>query len=122
MLERFPSLGLGTGTLLPAHGKRLFWNVDHLLDREDVDLTGAILIRSAVRMERALALLLERDPATVVVESGLGANDAPSNTHILRVEADESWWCELPSRLDALRLALEATPTTPSDSQTPPRR
>ena len=123
MLEHFPTLGLSS--LLPVNGKHLFWNVDHLLDRQDVDLMGAILIRSTVRMERELGQFLERDPVTVVVEPGLGANDVPGNTHILRVEADESWWCELPSRLDALRHAVEENqiePLTPPDSRTPPRR
>jgi len=107
MLASFPALGLDDR--LPSKGKRLFWNLDYLLDREEVDLKAAILLRSAVRMERELGQFLERDPATRVVERGLGANDVPGNTHILRVEADESWWAELPARLDALRKAIESS-------------
>lgn len=114
MLERFPSLRLGAN-LLPANGKNLFWNVDHLLDRDEATLTAAIVIRSDARMEREIGQLLERDTATVVFERGLGANDVPGNTHILRVDADEAWWVDLPKRLDALRCDLESNATTPLD-------
>jgi Uri superfamily endonuclease len=99
MLVLFPSLGLGEGRLLPRNGKHLFWNIDHLLDREEAELIGACLLRSPRRLERELGQLLEHDPNTEVIEKGLGANDVPGNTHILRVHADESWWRALPQKL-----------------------
>ena len=47
----------------------------------------------------ALAKWLEQDSHTQVIERGLGANDVPGNTHLLRVCADESWWRTLPAEL-----------------------
>ena len=49
--------------------------------------------------------MLESDPQTTIFEKGLGANDRPGSTCLLRVAADEAWWQGLPARLDALRAA-----------------
>jgi len=99
MLAKFQRIGLGSGDLRPASGKHLKWNVDHLLDQLTVDLVGAFLIRSPLRLEGEIGRLLAADPATIVFERGLGANDIPGNTHLLRVEAEESWWQGLPEAL-----------------------
>lgn len=99
LLERFLALGLGRENLLPRNGKRLFWNVDYLLDLEEIELRGVIGIRTPLPLEREAGQLLLADPATTIVEKGLGAHDVPGNTHLLRVEADEAWWEELPARL-----------------------
>jgi Uri superfamily endonuclease len=88
--------------------KALRWHVDYLLDHEASDLVAIIALRSPERMETAWGRLLEEDPHTRIVEKGLGAGDAPGRTHLLRVEADEGWWCRLPGRLFALRLGREA--------------
>jgi len=103
MLDFFKTIGLGTGNLLPKNGKRLFWNIDHLLDHESAELVGAFIIRSEMRLERALGQFLEQEPCTQVLEKGLGANDVPGNTHLLRVpisDRDETWWDSLPDRLN----------------------
>jgi Uri superfamily endonuclease len=100
MLNFFKTIGLGAGDLLPKNGKHLFWNVDHLLDHELVDLVSAIVIRSEKRLERELGQLLESEACIHIFEKGLGANDVPGNTHILRVEADERWWLSLPDKLE----------------------
>lgn len=99
MLNFFKTIGLGAGNLLPKNGKHLFWNVDHLLDQESVDLVGAIVIRADKRLERELGQLLESEPGVHIFEKGLGANDVPGNTHILRLEADDEWWRSLPNKL-----------------------
>ena len=99
LLERFQVVGLGQGDLRPRNGKTLFWNIDHLLDRESVRLTHVIALRSPDRIEASLGQFMMQDKATVIFEAGLGANDVPGNTHILQVVADEAWWIVLPERL-----------------------
>ena len=79
--------------------KKLFWNVDHLLDDLNVTLTHILMIRSPRRFERDLAQLLEADPQTHILQKGLGANDIPGSTHILQVTATQAWWQGLPTRL-----------------------
>jgi Uri superfamily endonuclease len=99
MLEQFPATGLGKGSLLPAGNKKLHWNVDHLLDREQVELTHVIIIRSLEPFEATLGRFLEAESCTSIFEKGLGANDIPGNTHLLGADADETWWHSLPARL-----------------------
>ncbi len=87
MLSRFKAIGLGSGDLRPPTGKKLHWNVDYLLDHPAVELSGALIFRSETRLEATLAKLLADDPATFALEKGLGANDAPGQTHLLGVYA-----------------------------------
>lgn len=100
MVEQFAECGLGDGNLLPKRGKTLFWNVDFLLDLDAAEIKGFSAIRSSERLEDRLAKKLEQDPHTQVIERGLGANDVPGNTHLLRVRADESWWGSLPEEFE----------------------
>jgi Uri superfamily endonuclease len=60
---------------------------------------GFLAIRSPERLEDRLAKWLEQDSNTQVIERGLGANDVPGNTHLLRVQADETWWASLAATL-----------------------
>lgn len=100
MLSSLKTIGLGEEELLPKNGKQLFWNIDHLLDQRSAEIVGIIAIRSEKRLERELGQLLEKEPGVQIIEKGLGANDLPGNTHILRVEADEKWWSCLPGKID----------------------
>ncbi len=104
LINYFQTIGLGQGDLLPKGEKKLFWNIDHLLDQPGVTLTHVILIRSPLRLEPQLGQRLEQDPCTHILEKGLGANDVPGNTHLLQVKADEAWWLSL---LDALHQSLD---------------
>ena len=99
MLERFTAIGLTTGDLLPRGPKRLHWNIDHLLDLDAAELTDAYLLRTTRRLEASLGQFIERDPHAFVFEKGLGVNDVPGNTHILRIEAPAAWWNGLRPRL-----------------------
>ncbi len=92
MIDRFAECGLGPKNPLPKSGKTLFWNVDFLLDLQIAEIVNIIAIRSPERLESTIAGLLEHDADTQIIEKGLGANDAPRNTHILRANADETWW------------------------------
>ena len=92
MMDQFAECGLGSGDLLPRHGKTLHWNVDFLLDLQASELINIIVIRSLERLENRIAKWLERDPHTDIIEPGLGANDAPGATHLFRLQADDTWW------------------------------
>jgi Uri superfamily endonuclease len=99
LVARFAEVDLGSGDLRPRNGKKLHWNVDHLLDRPEADLTRVYAIRSEQRLERVIGEMLLADPHTHILAKGLGANDLPGNTNILRVDADDTWWDTLPVRL-----------------------
>lgn len=99
MRNRFIECGLGPRDLLPKHGKTLHWNVDYLLDLQSAELVNIFAIRSAERLENRLAKRLEQDPHTEIIERGLGANDAPGNTHLLHVRGNEMWWVSLTDKL-----------------------
>ena len=99
MLEQFAECGLGHGNLLPRQGKTLFWNIDFLLNLDSAEIAGFLAIRSPERLEGRLAKWLERDSHTQIIERGLGANDVPGNTHLLCVQADETWWASLAATL-----------------------
>ena len=92
MMSRFAECGLGPQNPLPKSGKTLFWNVDFLLDLQSAEIINLIAIRSPERLEHTIAGLLENDADTETIEKGLGANDAPRSTHLLRANADEAWW------------------------------
>ena len=92
MIDRFAECGLGPQDLVPKSGKTLFWNIDFLLDLQSAEIVNIIAIRSPERLEHTIAGLLENDADTQIIEKGLGANDAPRNTHILQASTDEAWW------------------------------
>ena len=95
MIDQFLDCGLGPPDPLPKNGKKLFWNIDFLLDLPLTEIVNVIAIRSPERLEHTIAELLEHDANTQIIEKGLGANDTPRNTHILRVNADKTWWLSL---------------------------
>jgi len=91
MITRFAECGLGPRDLLPQRGKTLHWNIDFLLDLQSAEIVNIFAIRSPERLENRIAKSLEGDPRTNIIEQGLGANDAPGNTHILHVPEDRTW-------------------------------
>lgn len=99
MISSFAACGLGSGDLLPKHGKTLHWNIDFLLDSQTAEIVGIFAIRSPERLENTIAKRLEHNSDTWIIEQGLGANDAPGSTHLLYVSADEIWWASLAAQL-----------------------
>lgn len=104
MVKQFHNCGLGPSDPLPKNGKKLFWNVDFLLDLPSAELVNIFAVRSAERLENRLATQLEQDRHTEIIEPGLGANDTPGNTHLLRVQADKIWWASV---TDKVKVVLE---------------
>ena len=95
MIHQFAECGLGSGNLLLRQEKTLHWNVDFLLDLQSAEIVNIFAIRSPERLENRMAKWLECDLQTDIIEQGLGANDAPGNTHLLRLRADDMGWMSL---------------------------
>ncbi len=95
LIDALGSSGLAASDLRPPVGKKLFWNIDYLLDEDTVQLQQVCVLRSPVRMEDQLASLLAADASCQPVAPGLGAHDRPGNTHLLHVYADDAWWYDL---------------------------
>ncbi len=102
LIARLQAEGLGEGDLWPKGEKRLRWHIDYLLDQPAAELTHVVAVRTAARLETALARQLARDAHTAVIAKGLGAGDARGSTHLLRVVSDEAWWRALPETCERL--------------------
>jgi Uri superfamily endonuclease len=97
LVQEFDRLRMWNGRL--PKEKRLFWNIDYLLEHPDARIEAVIALRTSDRREGDVARFIEADTCTSYVARGLGANDVPGNTHLLRVDADERWWDNLSERL-----------------------
>ena len=95
MITWFAECGLGPHDPLPKRGKTLHWNVDFLLDLQSAEIVNILAVRSPERLENRVAKCLERDPRTEIIEPGLGANDAPSSTHLLRLRTNDISWASV---------------------------
>ena len=95
MVRQFRICGLGPPDPLPKSGKKLFWNIDFMLDLEIAEIVNIIAIRSRERLESTIAQFLEHNAETQIIEKGLGANDSPRNTHVLHVNVDDMWWLSI---------------------------
>jgi Uri superfamily endonuclease len=102
LLDAVHTAAMASKETQPPAGKKLFWNVDYLMDEEDVQLRQVIILRSPVRLEDEVAALLLADPVCRPIASGLGAHDCPGSTHLLQVRAHGSWWDSLPKRINKL--------------------
>ncbi len=79
--------------------KKLHWHIDYLLDRRDADIVHVFIFPGEVRLEPHLAELLAAMQETAPIANRLGAQDAASGTHLLRISEPgavlpqlEAWW------------------------------
>ncbi|NTW53733.1 MAG: DUF123 domain-containing protein [Chlorobaculum sp.] len=79
--------------------KKLHWHIDYLLDCKEAEIGHVFLFPGASRLEPQLAELLAATPGASPIADRLGAQDATSGTHLLRidelakvVERLEAWW------------------------------
>ncbi|HMT22565.1 MAG TPA: DUF123 domain-containing protein, partial [Promineifilum sp.] len=80
------ALGVMGATPRPPATKRLHWHIDYLLDEMAVELTSITVVHTGRRVESELARRLVALPGVEPLLPGLGAADAPGETHLLRVE------------------------------------
>ncbi len=92
MIFQFQACELGPKNPLPKSSKKLFWNIDYMLDLVTAEIINIIAIRSPIRLESTIAKYLEQNTATQIIEKGLGANDSPKNTHVLRIDDEDRYW------------------------------
>lgn len=102
LIEALQTAGLAPKDLQPPTNKKLFWNIDYLLDESDVHLQRVIILRSPYRMEDSVAGMLLADASCQPLAPGLGAHDRPGSTHLLQVRASDEWWEALPARFSDL--------------------
>jgi Uri superfamily endonuclease len=114
LLAKMRKVGLVGDRFRPPTQKKLHWHIDYLLDETpalskaevSVTLTHAILIRSQERLEDELGEWLLAQPETSVLVPGLGASDVKGHTHLLTVQADESWWAGIPDQIVNLKSTI----------------
>ncbi|HCD35918.1 MAG TPA: DUF123 domain-containing protein [Chlorobium sp.] len=85
MAKRFKEAGLVDAVPRKIPSKHIHWHADCLLDRLEAEITGVVAIRSPLRLEEALSLALGLHPGTRPLAPRLGAQDAKSGTHLLRL-------------------------------------
>ncbi len=102
MTTVFSAAGLGGGNLIPKNGKKLRWHIDFLLDESAAEIDRVLIIRSPKRLESTVAHILATDPRAAPLAAGLGAADAPGETHLFRVPGDDAWWEILAERVRKL--------------------
>ncbi len=99
LLVALTKAGVGAGNLQPPSQKKLFWNVDYLLEEETASLSQIVILCSRTNLEDDLAHFLMDQPGSSIVVKGLGANDKQGQTHLLQIKEKSAWWQQLPERL-----------------------
>lgn len=107
MLRAFSEAGLGTILLKPPKKKKLFWNIDYLLEENVVDLSHVLAIRTKRKFEDELAHFLEKGPNCRALAKGLGAHDKYDSTHVLLIQETAEWWRQLPKRAEELLIGMQ---------------
>lgn len=106
MRRAFNDAGLGTTQLKPSKKKKLFWNIDYLLEENVVDLSHVLVMRTKLKFEDELARFLEEEPNCRALAKGLGAHDKYGSTHVLLIQETVAWWRQLPKRVEELLIGI----------------
>ncbi|MCE7734128.1 MAG: DUF123 domain-containing protein [Candidatus Heimdallarchaeota archaeon] len=75
--------------------KKMFWNIDHLLNLPFAEIIGIIFIRDPKPLENLWSEHLEQLLETSIFEKGLGANDSAGHTHIQYSMMSNPQWSKL---------------------------
>jgi Uri superfamily endonuclease len=92
MLAHFQELDLPGNRLRMSAEKRIFWNIDYVLDDVDTALVEAFYVRSEYRLENQFVHVLENRPDTSVPLPGLGAHDHPGHSHFFCLDDGHVTW------------------------------
>jgi len=102
MLDAFNRARLGTVDLKSPQRKKLFWNIDYLLEEDAVELSHVFILRTRINMEDRVAHFLMEEPNSSILAKGLGAHDRRASTHIVAIRETADWWRRLPAQLEIL--------------------
>ena len=69
MLKFFSDIKLASGELIPRTAKTLYWNIDHLLNRTEVEISGLVCVRIEEPLEAKIGKRLELRADTNVIWS-----------------------------------------------------
>ena len=105
MLDQFRVAGLGASAPQPPAAKRLHWHIDYLVDELAVEIDSITVIRAAARIESDIARRLAVRPGVVPLWPGLGASDAPGETHLLRLPDEDIDWQAVVGSILGLRFS-----------------
>ncbi len=79
--------------------KKLFWNIDHLLDMEEAEISDIIFTRNPTPLENSWSEFFEGLTDTYIFEKGLGANDGKGHTHVQYSRISDIQWKTIPYQL-----------------------
>ncbi len=102
MAKRFLEAGLIDTVQPKTREKHIHWHADWLLDRLEVEITGVVAIRCPLHLEEPLSEALGLHPGARPLAPRLGAQDARSGTHLLRLTDPPSVERMLTKRITAL--------------------
>lgn len=92
----------GLPVAAPPRRKKLFWNIDYLLDDLSAEIVSVLGVRSPQNLESYLARALLGEPGVLPLAPRLGAHDSSDVAHLLRIPARPGWWRVMSARLRAL--------------------
>ncbi len=97
LLNFFDEIGISY-TSNPS-SKKLFWNIDHMLNLPFAEIIGIIFIRDPKSLENSWSKFLENLLETLIFEKGLGANDSRGHSHVQYSQISNDSWKLLPFEL-----------------------
>ena len=68
MLKFFSGIKLASGKLIPRTDKPLYWNIDHLLNRTEVEISSLVCVRIGELLEAKIGKRLELKAGANVIE------------------------------------------------------
>ncbi len=83
----------------PPRHKKLFWNIDYLLDDLSAEIIGVLAVRALHNLEANLARALLALPGVAPLAPRLGAHDSHEVAHLVRIPAHVGWWHVAAARL-----------------------
>ncbi|MGQ9813566.1 MAG: DUF123 domain-containing protein [Candidatus Roseilinea sp.] len=95
------SVRAGLPAASPPRRKKLFWNIDYLLDDLSAEIISVLAVGSSQNLESCLARALLEEPGVAPLAPRLGAHDSYDAAHLLRIPEQPSWWRAMCARLCA---------------------
>ena len=106
LLAHFVQMRLTPSRLAPRTPKRLFWNIDHILDCRSGAVEDILYFRSERRLEFPIVQRIESWSNTHAPVPGLGAHDHRGHSHFLDLTGGSWEWSDCCQELVHLVAAM----------------